>query len=361
MGRCFAGALVGLLFTVAAALPVAPTQGVAAETVTAVASFSILGDMVRQVGGDRVAVKTFIGPDGGVHDFEPTPGDAKRLAEADILFVNGLGLEGWLPRLKQASDFRGETVVATDGIQAGTLPEGHHGHDHGGEAHAPEERAEDHGHAGDGHQAHDEEAHGHEAHGHEGHGHEGHGHENATQDEAVADPHGWQSLPAAKIYVENIRDGLIAVDPDGRAVYEANAKAYLKEIDALDGEIRAAVEKIPEARRVVVTSHDAFGYFGREYGIAFLAPNGISSDSEASAKAVARIIDQVREQQIRAVFLENVSDPRLLQQIAEETGAKIGGTLYSDALSAPEGPAATYLAMMRHNLEELTEALQPGM
>jgi len=288
--------------------------------VKAVASFSILGDMVRQVGGDRVEVTTFVGPNGNAHDFEPTPADAKRLAQSDVLFINGLGMEGWLPRLEEASDFDGETVRVTEGIDAAAMPEDRAGHNHGAD--------------------HDDHPHAH--------------------DDGTFDPHAWQNLRNAKLYVANIRDGLIAADPEGKAVYEANAEAYLKRIDALDRQIKAAVAKIPEQRRVVVTSHDAFGYFGRAYGIEFLAPQGVSTDSEASAKTVAQIIDQVRERNIPAVFLENVSDPRLLKQIADETEAKVGGTLYSDALSEPDGPAPTYLEMIRHNMAELSKALQPS-
>jgi zinc/manganese transport system substrate-binding protein len=326
-----AGIFSSLLVAIAILAISADGVRAAEAKVKAVASFSILGDMVRQVGGDRVDVTTFVGPNGNAHDFEPTPADAKRLAQSDVLFINGLGMEGWLPRLEQASGFDGETVRVTKGIDAVAMPEDHAGHDHGS----------DH----DGH-AHDEPAH-----------HDEHAH---AHDEGALDPHAWQSLTDAKIYVANIRDGLIAADPDGRAVYEANAKAYLKKLDVLDRQIKAEVAKIPAQRRVVVTSHDAFGYFGREYGIEFLAPQGVSTDSEASAKTVAKIIDQVRAQNIPAVFLENVSDPRLLKQIADETDAKVGGTLYSDALSEPDGPAPTYLEMIRHNMAELSKALQPA-
>lgn len=329
MGSVFRLAAVGICssFLVAVVTLAASTEAAAAAEpkVKAVASFSILGDMVRQVGGDRVEVTTFVGPNGNAHDFEPTPADAKRLAQSDVLFINGLGMEGWLPRLEQASGFDGETVRVTEGIDAAAMPEDRAGHDHGAE--------------------------------HDGHAHEDHAH---AHDDGALDPHAWQNLRNAKLYVANIRDGLIAADPEGRAVYEANAEAYLTRIDALDRRIKAAVAKIPEQRRVVVTSHEAFGYFGRAYGIEFLAPQGVSTDSEASAKTVAQIIDQVRERNIPAVFLENVSDPRLLKQIADETNAKVGGTLYSDALSEPDGPAPTYLEMIRHNMAELSKALQPS-
>jgi zinc/manganese transport system substrate-binding protein len=171
------------------------------------------------------------------------------------------------------------------------------------------------------------------------------------------DPHAWQSIANARIYVGNIRDAQIAVDPAGAALYRASANAYLGKLDALDAEVRAAIAKIPAARRRIITTHDAFGYFADAYGMSFIAPQGVSTEAEASARDVARIITQIKEQKIPAVFLENVTDPRLVERIARETGARIGGTLYSDALTGPDGPAPTYIAMMRHNIRALATAL----
>jgi zinc/manganese transport system substrate-binding protein len=173
----------------------------------------------------------------------------------------------------------------------------------------------------------------------------------------VTDPHAWQSVADANIYVVNIRDGLAAADPAGKAVYDANAQAYLGKLDDLDKEITTAIAGIPADRRKIITTHDAFGYFGAAYGMSFIAPEGVSTDAEPSAKDVARIIRQIRKQKIPAVFLENVADPRLMQQIARETDATIGGKLYSDALSEPAGPAGSYLDMMRHNVREFAKAL----
>jgi zinc/manganese transport system substrate-binding protein len=170
-------------------------------------------------------------------------------------------------------------------------------------------------------------------------------------------PHAWQSVANAKVYVSNIRDALVKADPDGKATYESNAEAYLDQLDTLDREMRAAVERIDKSHRRIITSHEAFAYFEAAYGIDFIAPQGVSTESEASAQDVARLIRQVRAQKITAVFLENVSNVRLVKRIADETGATIGGTLYSDALSDTNGPAPTYLDMMRHNLREITRAL----
>lgn len=295
----------------------------AAEPVKAVASFSILADMVRNVGGDRVEVTELVGPDGDAHEFNPTPADAKKLARADIFFVNGLGFEGWMERLETSSGFEGATVVASTGIKPREMHEEHGDHASGDDHDAGhEEHAEDHDH-----------------------------------DHGDMDPHAWQDLANGEIYVANIRDGLIAADPGGKAIYEANAEKYLAALKAEDAAVKTALGALPQSRRRIITSHDAFGYFGDAYGLEILAPEGVSTASEPSAKDVATIIRQIRKDKIPAVFLENVTNAKILEQIATESGAKIGGTLYSDALSGPDGPAPTYLDMFRHNVGTLTAAL----
>ena len=276
----------------------------AADKVKAVASFSILGDMVKQVGGDRVDVVTLVGPDGDAHVFSPTPADAKTLASAQIFFVNGLGFEGWMDRLEKSSGFKGKVVVASTGVKPRTMVE-----------------------------------------------------EEGSTPETVTDPHAWQDLENGKLYVANIRDGLIVADPEGKSVYEANAAKYLEAIAGEESGVKQAISALPEARRRIITSHDAFGYFGAAYGLEIIAPEGVSTESEASAQDVAKIIRQIKEEKIPAVFIENITDHRLLDQIARETGAKIGGTLYSDALSGPDGPAPTYLDMFKHNVGALSSAL----
>jgi zinc/manganese transport system substrate-binding protein len=281
---------------------------VAQEKLKVVATFSILADFVKNVGGDRIEIATLVGPGADAHVYSPTPADAKTLAAAKVVFTNGLGFEGWIERLIKASATKAQRVVATRGIKARKLEEkGHHDHDH-----------------------------------------HHHGH---------SDPHAWQSVANAKIYVANIRDALSKADPAGKSTYEANARAYTARLDALEKEVREAVARIPAGRRKIITSHEAFGYFQAAYGIAFVAPQGISTESEPSAADVARIITQIRREKIPAVFLENVTDARLLKRIAEESGAKIGGTLYSDALTDAKGDAPTYLDMMRHNARQLAAAL----
>ena len=249
--------------------------------------------------------------------------------------MNGIAFEGWIDRLVEASDFDGTQIVATAGITPIAFEDDHDdydGHDH--DAYAEGDHEHDH----DDHDHHDEA------------GHEGHDH-------GAFDPHAWQSLPNAIVYIDNIAAALAQADPANAATFYRNRAEFVAEIEALDAEIRATLEALPANRRTIVTSHDAFGYFAEEYGLTFLAPQGVSTEAEASARDVAELITQIRDQSIGAVFVESISDSRLLEQIASETDATIGGTLYSDALSGSDGPAATYLDMMRHNLAMLTDAL----
>ena len=304
----------------------APAVAQSNEPIPVVATFSILGDMVERIGGEHVAVTTLVGPDGDTHVYQPTPRDARMVSEADILFVNGLEFEGWLDRLIDASDFDGLRVVATEGIDPITFDD--HDDDHQ-EEHAESEHE-------------DEE--------HAGHDHHDHG---------AFDPHTWQSLGNAVTYVDNIAAALAQVDPDNATAFFRNRAEYVAEIKALDAAIHEIVASLPANHRTVVTSHDAFQYFGRDYGLTFLAPQGLSTESEASAQDVAHLIEQMREEGIAAAFVENISDSRLLEQITNETGATIGGTLYPGALSGSDGPAPTYLDMMRHNATTLAQALSP--
>lgn len=297
---------------IAAAVATFASSAYAQEKLPVVATFSILGDIVSNVGGDRVAIKTLVGPNGDAHVYSPSPADAKTLADAKVIVTNGLGFEGWLARLVKSSNSKAPNIVASNGIKPRKLA-GKHSH---------------------------------------GHGHS-HGHSHAD-----GDPHAWQSVANVKVYVANIRDGLIAADPAGKATYEANAAAYLAKLDALDREVRETIARIPPERRKIITTHDAFGYFKDAYGVDFIAPQGVSTDSEASARDVARIITQVKKQKIPAIFMENISDTRLLTRIASETGAKLGGTLYSDALTDEKGPAPTYIDLIRHNIRTLSAALQ---
>lgn len=268
----------------------------AAERLNVVASFSILADFVRNVGGDRVNLTTLVGADGDVHVYTPAPADAKRVAEAKLVIVNGLGLEGWLPRLVQSSGSKAQVVTASAGIVPLKLG-------------------------------------------------------------SAADPHAWQSVPNAKIYATDIANALAAANPDDAEFFRAQAKAYLDKLETLDREVREAVAKIPPERRKVISTHNAFGYFAAEYGIQFIAPLGVSTETEPSARDIAAIIGQIRTQKIPAVFLENISDDRQIRRIAAETGSKVGGTLISDGLTGEKGPAPTYIDMVRHNIKALTSAL----
>jgi zinc/manganese transport system substrate-binding protein len=282
------------LIIVALLSAIAPAR--AQERLNVVASFSILGDFVRNVGGDRVSVTTLVGPNSDVHVYTPAPADAKKIADAKLVFINGLGLEGWLPRLVQSAGGKAAIITATAGI-------------------APRKLGSD------------------------------------------ADPHAWQSVANARIYVTNISEALGVADPAGAVAYRANTQTYLAKLDALDREVRDAIAQIPPARRKVISTHDAFGYFAAAYGIEFVAPLGVSTESEASARDIAGIITEIRARKIPAVFLENISDPRLIGRISAETGARIGGTLYSDSLTSEKGDAPTYIDMVRHNIKALTSAL----
>ena len=334
-----------------------PTTTWAKEPIPVVATFSILGDMVERIGGEHIVVTTLVGPDGDAHVYQPTPQAARAVAEADLMFVNGLDFEGWLERLAQAAAFDGALVVATDGIEALTFDE--HGDEHGDhEDHDDhdddhDDHEDDHDDHEDDHDDHEDDHDDHDKHEGEHDDHDDH----AGHDHGAFDPHAWQSLTHAVTYVDNITAGLAKADPENAADYYANRATYVTEIEALNVDVTAMMAGLPEEKRTVVTSHDAFGYFAHAYGLTFEAPQGLSTESEVSAADVAELIEQIREEGISAVFIEAIADNRLLKQIANETDATIGGTLYSDGLSNAEGPASTYLDMMRHNAETLSKAL----
>lgn len=268
-----------------------------------VASFSILGDLVAAVGGDRIELHVLVGPDSDAHLYQPTPADSRLLREADLVVINGMGFEGWMERLVAASGYRGEVLTASSGVIPLYVDDG------------------------------------------------------AVRE---PDPHAWQSVANVRHYVRNIAHALRTLRPAAAGYFTRREAAYLARLDALEQELQQGLAQVPAARRSIVTSHDAFGYFARAYGLRVLAPLGLNTDSEASARAVARLIRQIRAEDIQAVFVENITDPRLLQRITHESGARIGGVLYSDALSPADGPAPDYLALQRHNLHMLLTALLPA-
>ena len=273
-----------------------------ADKVPVTVSFSILGDLVRVVGGERISVNTLVRPDEDAHAFEPKPGDARALVQSRLLVVNGLGFEPWALKLSRSAGYRGDTVVAATGIKP-RLMAGEKGHD-------------------------------------------------------GTDPHAWQNPVNVMVYARNIAGGLAKVDPAGAALYQTNADRYILELQALDTEAKAQFSAIDSKKRKVITSHDAFGYFGAQYQIKFLAPQGVSTDAEPSAKQIALLIRQIQREKIRAVFVENMSSPRLLAQLSKDAGVKPGPPLYVDALSAAGGPADTYLMLMRHNVTQLAAGMK---
>ncbi|GHC80033.1 metal ABC transporter substrate-binding protein [Limoniibacter endophyticus] len=299
------------------------SQALAAEKLNVVASFSILQDLAKNVGGDRVDVKSIVPVNGDAHVYQPRPADAATLGGAGLILVNGLEFEGFLTRLLETSGTKAPVKTVSDGIQ--TLKNEEHG------SHAHEH---DHGHS---------EGHGHDDHGH-GHGHHHHG---------EFDPHAWQSVANVKVYIDNIAKALCEISEPDCAEFEENANAYQQKLDALDQEIKAQLSKIPAENRVVVTSHEAFGYFGRDYDIKFIGAEGVSTESEASAADIAKLVDQIKHDKAAALFVENITNPRMIEQLASETGLKPGGTLYSDALTDENGEAPTYLDLMRHNAKTI--------
>jgi zinc/manganese transport system substrate-binding protein len=287
--RFFTASLIALPLPVLA-------QSTTPRPLRVVASFSILADMVREIGGSAVEVAALVGPDSDAHVFQPSPADARRLANADLVVVNGLGFEGWMDRLVRSSGYRGAVVVASEGVPVRRM-----------------------------------------------------GRE--------PDPHAWQDLANAQRYAANLRDAMARARPAFAAEIDQRCASYIERLQALDREVRARFDAVPRQHRRVISSHDAFGYFGAAYGIEFLAPQGMNTDSEPSAASVARLIDQIRREDVRAVFVENISDPRLVQRIAREGGGVVGGRLYSDALSAPGTEADTYLKLFAHNATTIASAL----
>lgn len=300
-------------------------QAAARDPLRVVATFSILGDMVREIGGERVALTTIVGSNSDTHRFDPTPADAKALHDADVLVLNGLDFEPWLPRLMEASGFKGRRVLASEGVAVRRLGEG--------EKETPHDHARE---ASSGHGAAHQEDHAH----------------------GDVDPHAWQDLSNGKIYARNIAAGLAKADPRNATYYEGRAAGYISRMKVLDAEIRAAINAIPAERRKVISSHDAFGYFAAAYGIEFIPVAGLSNQAEPSAQDVARIIRKAREAKVSGVFIENMSNPLLVQRIASESGALMGGTLYADALGPPDQPASTYLGMFSWNAGRLVYVLK---
>jgi len=272
-----------------------------AKTVDAVASFSILGDIVQEVGGDHVKVTTLVGPDGDPHSFEPAPKDSKAINASDVVFVSGLGLEGWIDRLVTASGYKGHLVTASEGVNSRKMEE-------------------------DGKQ--------------------------------ITDPHAWNSMANGVIYATNVMNALIKAAPEDADYFRQRGTAYIEQLQKLDAWAKTEFTGIPESKRKVLTSHDAFGYFGQEYHVSFMAPVGFSTEAEASASGVASLIKQIKAEKVKTYFIENQTDPRLVKQIAAASGAQPGGELYPEALSGPKGPATTYVKAFRHNVETIVASMK---
>jgi zinc/manganese transport system substrate-binding protein len=277
-----------------------------------VASFSILAEIAREVGGERVRVRSIVGPDQDSHGFQPRPSDAEALRGARVVVQNGLGFDNWLRRMREAANWQGRVITATTGITPIEMDAHHHGHSHGARG----------------------------------------------ANRRVPDPHVWQDARLVGRMAQTIADGLAAADAPGASMYRERAGAYAARMEALDGWVRGQIATVPTERRRVITSHDAFGYFAQTYAVEFLSPQGVSTHSEPSAAQVANLIRQIRERQITAVFMDNVANPATLNRLASEAGVRIRGRLYADALSRPDGPAPNIEAMFRHNLGLMVPAMR---
>jgi len=306
----------------------------AEQKVAVISSFSILGDLVSEVGQEHVVVTNLVDVGDDAHVFNPTPQDAKAISKAQLVVINGLQFEGWMPRLIGAANYKGVQVIASNGIDVINTKEEHEHQDDEHEKHSD-----------NGHDKHNDEEH------EEHEEHEGHEH-------GDTDPHAWHSIKNVKIYVHNIAEGLMQVDPKHRSEYQQNATNYIQKLDKLELKLTTQIASIPAAERKVITPHDAFGYFARDFNVTFLAPQGTSTEYEANAADVAALIKQIRHENVKAVFVENIADNRLIEQISRETNAKIGGKLYSDALSYSDKPAATYIQMMQYNVDTIVAALK---
>ena len=277
------------------------SQAALAKNLNVVTSFTVLADMAKQVGGEHVTVKSLVGPDGDPHSFEPSPQDSVALSKADVVIVSGLGMEGWMDRLVSASGYKGKVIVASEGISTRKMMD-------------------------DGKQ--------------------------------ITDPHAWNSAENGAIYAQNITRALVAADPQDAAAINDSGSEYVTRLKLLDSWAKTRFEAIPKSKRKVLTSHDAFGYFGQEYGVTFLAPVGFSTEAEANASDVAGLIKQLKNQQIKTYFIENQTDPRLVKQIAAASGAQPGGELYPEALSAANGPASTYEMAFKHNVDAIANSMK---
>lgn len=272
-----------------------------AEPVNAVASFSILADIVQQVGGNHVKVTSLVGPDGDPHGFAPAPKDSKILAAADVVFVSGLGMEGWIDRLITASGYHGNVVTASKGVDPRQM-------------------------VGDG--------------------------------KTIADPHAWNSMANGVIYATNVMYALIAIDPKDAVYFRQHGNAYIERLKKLHTWAKQQFKSIAQEKRKVLTSHDAFGYFGKEYNVTFMTPVGFSTEAEASASGVASLIKQIKDEKLKTYFIENQTDARLVKQIAAASGAQPGGELYPEALSVQQGPAATYEQAFTHNVKTIVASMK---
>jgi zinc/manganese transport system substrate-binding protein len=294
-----------LVLASVAALLVGAAGTQAADKPRVVATFSVIGDMVRNVAGDRVELTTIVGPGGDTELYQPTAADAGAVARAQVLFMNGLNdqFEPWLEPLLKKADFKGTKVVVSRGAKILT---------------AEDEHTSD-------------------------------GREKA----AAIDQHAWLDTRNGTVYVKNIAEALARADAANAASYREAAARYTKEIEAAGEWARAEMKTVPAAKRRVISSHDSLQYLAKEFAITLISIHGWTNDTEPSAAQLAALARQIKQERVRALFLDNMTDPRATERVAQETGVTIAGTIYGDALSKPGGEADSYIKMLRHNIAVL--------
>lgn len=357
------------LFALFVLLFVLPAQSATKDPVKVIASFSVIADMVEQVGGDAVEVYSLAGKGVDAHTFRPTPKAVATVKKSDVLFMNGLGFETWMPRVIEASGFTGDVVVLGDAIDAIEVSEEdahhHHHHSEGHDHHEKHSHIHHDEHKHEGHQDHHDKHDGHKHHDNhdeekvhkKNHGTHHHKHAESDSEKVFYDPHAWQDLSNAIQYVDVIAETLIKKRPSQKNAIKARAAAYKASLAAVDAQFKARTKNVPKALKTAVTDHNAFAYFSRAYGVEFFAVRGLSTESAASAKDVSRVIRMMKEKKVKLIFLEAMTNTKLSKQIAKEANVKLAGQLYTGVL-APSGSASTYLGMMTHNLNTVAEGLE---
>ncbi len=270
-----------------------------AQKKVVISSASMIWDMVDNIAGDKIENRLIVPIGGDPHTYSPTPRDAQKVASSDLIFINGLTFEGWITELIENSGTKGKTITVTEGLTPIA----------------------------------------------------------SSQYKNAYDPHAWMDLAKAQTYITNILQGLIEIDPVNKGYYEENYRNYSQELKDLDAYISKRILEIPEEKRLIVTSHDAFSYYGKRYGLDVQGIIGISTESEAQTSDIVRISNSIKSSGVPAIFVESTINPKLIKQIATDNGVAIGGSLYADSIGEKGSNGSTYLKMMKSNTDVIVDAL----